>query len=504
MVGLRLVNFEEQFRFIPDNGSEHAIARQISLSRCLPLVGPTLSIDKLYTPPTYFYYKYLITGGIFNPIFTGYISALLKILSIIFLAATVWLITNRRAFLVSLFALSWSWLLFTKSRFTWHPNQVSLFISISVFLLTYAKIKRHWLPLVGSFLMYWLAASIYPSPIVLMPWYLFEIIRWPRPPKRQWWAHLMLGLGMFFATALPFYAPQLIFEIQHKWQSLQTLQHALSQNTSQSAGLERSSLSEFYHFLLIEVLFIRDDWKSFTFSWWFILVSTTIIGIASVYKQSHRWQLYFPYLPGGVLLGLFLVLNSLLPGQLHQHWLSLFFIIFIPSLIEAIYKLWALVPLRVIGLLLCGVIWINNAYYYWESFVTPPPVPEQLIQKTHRMEYLKSFWLNKNLRPKSILVLDRNPDVTYTDTYVLQYSAMENWTLLNYQTLLPPISPACNEYAFFEEPEIQLLAKNIFLLEATSAPESPDTLFSTFEKKLGFNLDESKRATWYVNLRSVD
>ncbi len=505
LMGLRTHAFREQFQFIPDNGLESAIVREINLDRCSPMVGPMLSISDVYIPPTYFYYRYLITGGVFAPFFSGYLSNLLKTLAVVLLAGTVWLATNRRFFLVSLVTLTCSLLLFDTSRFMWHPNQVTFFLSISLFLLAYAKLKQRWHFLVGSFLMYWLATSIYPAPILLLPWYVLEIIRWPKPPERHWRTHITLGLGLLIATAIPFYLPQLIFEALNQWPTFQTLVRVVTQPSVQSAAVTQPSLLEMYHFVMIQILHLRGDWPGFEVTAGLVVLSFVVLGVVSILNQSHRWQFYFPYLPTAILIAQFLVLNHLLPGQLNQHWLSLFFIILIPSAFEAAYKLWALVPLRVMSILLCAVLCINNASNYWENQITPPPMPDQLIAKTHRMEHLESFWLDRGIRPKSILVLDRNqPDMKYTDTFDLQYAAMENWTLLHYQTLLPPMSKACNEYTFFEKPEIQKQAKNIFLLEPIASPPSPDFLLETFEKKFSFDLDETKRATWYISTAEVD
>jgi hypothetical protein len=316
---------------------------------------------------------------------------------------------------------------------------------------------------------------------------------------------MILCIGLLITTALPFYLPQLIYEAFNQWPTIQKLLQLITQPNVSNGVAIQTALPDLYHFVMTQIFHLRGDWPGYGITAGFVTLSLLILAAASIASKSHRWQFYFPYLPAVLLTAQVFVLNHLLPGQLNQHWLSLFFIILIPSVFEAAYKLWASVPLRIMSLLLCVVLCANNASNYWQEQASPPPMPDQLITKNHRMEHLQAFWLDRGLRPKSILVLDRNrPDMSYTNTFDLQYAAMENWTLLQYQTLLPPMSTACNEYIFLGKPEIQSQAKNIFLLESAASPPSPDFLLDTFEKKFSFDLDETKRATWYVSTAEID
>lgn len=501
LVGKRFFNFPDQFRFIPDNGLEYAILRQMELNRCFPLVGPALSISDVYTPPTYFYYLYLIGGQAFNPIFTGYLSATFKILTIVFLSCTVWLVTNRRFFLISLVTLTSTWFLFETSRLVWHPNPVNFILSLSIFLLTYAKIKRHWMALIWSCLLYWLATSIYPSPIILLPWYIFEIVRWPKPPQRTRLTQLGMSISIAFLTAIPFYLSQILFEARHGWPTVQTLLWTLTQPATTSISESSTNLTEMYYFLMTQVLYLRSDWPDFALTAGFVTASTLVLAIASMRQKSHHWQFYFPYLPFGVLIALFLLLNQMFPGQLHKHWLSMFLIILIPALFEAVFRLRASLPFRIIGIALCAVILAHNLSHYWRELSAPDSKKNYITAKIDRMEVLNQFFIAQSIRPKSVLVLDRSEaEISHSDTYALQYEAMDNWTLLHYQTLLPPIRFSCNEYVFFEESEIKTKAKNIFLIEMKEFPPAQSYMFDVFEKKLSFDLDEEIRVTWYVNI----
>ena len=500
LVGKKFFNFSDQFRFIPDNGLEYAILRQMELERCFPLVGPALSISNVYTPPTYFYYLYLIGNQAFNPIFTGYVSALAKILTIVFLASTVWLVTNRRFFLISLAVLTSSWFLFETSRLVWHPNPVNFFLSVSIFLLTYAKIKRHWMALIWSFLMYWLATSIYPSPIILLPWYIFEIARWPRPPQRSQLTQLAIGMSLVFLTAVPFYTSQIIFETQHGWPTVQTVMQIATQPETASVSQTSTDIVEMYYFLMSQVLHLRSDWPNFAQTAGFVTMSTLLLALASIRQKSHHWWFYFPYLPFGILIALFWLLHQMFPGQLHQHWLSMFFFILVPALFEAVFRLRASLPLRVLSMALCAVLMVHNLSYYWREITSPNLKNHQISAKIERMGMLNQFFISRGIRPKSTLMLDRSEaQISHSDTFLLQYEAMDNWTLLHYQTLLPPIRFSCNEYAFFEADEIKVMAKNIFMLELREFSPAQPYLFEVFEKKLSFDLDEEIRVTWYVN-----
>lgn len=505
LMGLRIYNFREQFRFISDNGLEYAISRQIALDRCRPLVGPALSIRDVYTPPTYFYLHYLFGGYTLAPILTGYASSLFQILTILFLASTVWLVTNKRFFIISIITLGSSWLLFDFTRLVWHPYPTNVFLSISIFLLTYAKLRHSWRSLVGSLVFYWLAASIYPSPLLLLPWYLFELIRWPKPPQRQSWQHFVLGIGILIVTAMPFYLPQLIFELQRQWPTLQSLVRVVTQPALQDAPVTQSSLQEIFTFMMVSILHLRWDWPGFELATWLVILSLVVLGVASILAQSHRWQLYFPYLPLLVLLAQQWILDHILPGQLHQHWLNLFFIILIPSVFEAAFKLRKSLMLSALSLALCLVFTIHNLGYFWESITAPHANNDHWLPKVRRMEQLQAFWLNRGVRPKDILLLDHTGSATtYSAVFKLQYEAMDDWTLLHYQTLLPPISTACNEYIFLLENEVQQQAKNIFILEKKSETPSPNLLFGTFSKKFSFDLDKTVQVTWYINSSLVD
>lgn len=221
-IALRLYKITETIRFNGDQGMDLIIVWHMEHAGHWPLVGPFLSLKDFYTPPTYYYITWLfyhfthtVTGVVF-----GYF--LINIAALIVFMKLAWNMGGKQLALIAgvLFAVSFT--MIEHGRQFWQPFPMQLFIIISLWQLWRAFEKKSLLSLWISSLSYMLAVSVYPSPIMLLPYMAYQITRWHRDIHK-----LPLIKSLFFAgcivviTFIIMYAPQIVFEISHQWPSLQ-------------------------------------------------------------------------------------------------------------------------------------------------------------------------------------------------------------------------------------------------------------------------------------------
>lgn len=512
----RFLNFDNEQQFIADNGLEFAILAKMKDQLCVPNLGPLLSVENIFIPPTYFYYIYYTGGFTLDPSLTGHISNISELFTVAFLAGSIWLVTNqnKRLFLVGFLVVSCSTFLYNSSRLVWHPNPVNLWLSLSLFLLILGKKTQRLDAYLGSLATFWFATSIYPSPILLIGWYFLEVVLLLRRFFHNWLGSVALASLIMIATGLPFYIMQLVFEAQHQWPTITTISVAANQIFSNSTSVHFSFhglmtfvntwLNEFlYSVLYVDSLGVAGGWEKI-----FFVGGMCYLLIIAIQHRGHLWLTRFPYLLISAVISHMLFFQYFLPGrQYPAHWFGSILIIFIISIFEAAAKLKSTFLTRTIFGILLVITLTSNISLLWANLnSTREENQSSLEQKEMRMQKLNEFFVDRQLSLEKTLIINQDVyDSNYEDSFMLQYNAMDNWTLTGYQTLLPPLNKKCNSYHLFSTEEIQHKATNLLLLD-TAAHQSkiPAVLFQTFQQKLSFKLDENNVAVWYVNTEASE
>ncbi len=217
----RLYRITETIRFRGDQGMDLMVIWHMEHMGHWPLVGPFLSLRDFYTPPTYYYVTWLlyhITQSV-NGIVIGYF--FMNIISLILLMKLAWHMGGKQLACIvgGLFAISIN--MIDHGRQFWQPFPMQLFIIISLLFLWRAYERKSLSSLWLFALNYMIALSVYPSPILLLPYTGYQIVRWYKNVgKLPIWQSLLFSGVMMTITSVIVYIPQIIFEISRGWPSL--------------------------------------------------------------------------------------------------------------------------------------------------------------------------------------------------------------------------------------------------------------------------------------------
>jgi 4-amino-4-deoxy-L-arabinose transferase-like glycosyltransferase len=220
---LRLYRIFETIRFRGDNGYDLIIIWNMEFAHRWPLVGPYLSIEHFYTPPTYYYitwFFYHLSHSVFGVI-TGYF--LLNIVTLILLMATAYRMAGKRVSLLlgAMFAVSAT--MITHGRQFWQPYPMQFFLASFIWCVWIAFEKRHFLWLLAGLTSYQLALSVYPSPALLAPYVIYQLFRWHRERHLSGIRSFLASIGLFMLTLGIVFSPQLYFEFTHGYPSIHAL-----------------------------------------------------------------------------------------------------------------------------------------------------------------------------------------------------------------------------------------------------------------------------------------
>ncbi len=221
---LRFYRLPETIWFFNDQGLDMVSILQMEKHGILPLVGPFLDIPEVYTPPTY----YLITWAMYQVTHTvigvvyGY--ALLNLFTIVVLTKVALDSMGRRAAIFVGILLAVSDTMIDQSRTFWQPYPIQIFLALSILGLWQAhKTKRLVFVWLAS-LCFLVACSIYPSPILLLPFVAYRIFLWYRFTGRKRVAtSVFLAMFTLGATAALVYLPQIVFEFTRGFPTIMSL-----------------------------------------------------------------------------------------------------------------------------------------------------------------------------------------------------------------------------------------------------------------------------------------
>lgn len=218
---LRLYQLPGSITFQDDQGLDMLVIRQMEFAGHRPLVGPYLSVDQVYTPPTYYYLTwalYHFTHSVEGIVY-GY--AAMNILTLLLLMKLAFDLAGRRAAWITGEAFAVSSLMIQHSRTFWQPYPMQMFIALSLLSFLHAFRKKHigllWLAL----LMYQVALSVYPSPMLILPYVLYQLIRWYRTAGAcSILRSYIYGACTFILTFVIVFLPHIIYEITHNFPTI--------------------------------------------------------------------------------------------------------------------------------------------------------------------------------------------------------------------------------------------------------------------------------------------
>lgn len=215
-VFLRSYRFIDTVAFRPDQASDLYIARSIVENGNRPVVGPLLSVKHFSVPPTYYYILagvYRFTRSPDGATVAFVIMNLLAMCCMVFLAT---LLMDRTAGVIMAALFATSFIMVSESRMMWQPHPVTLCITVSLVLLFLAFQKKSIFALFISLLAYTCALSIYVSPIVLLPFYIYVSTRFFHNVYTHSCAIAVLcAIGALIVAGIPIFYHYVLYEISH-------------------------------------------------------------------------------------------------------------------------------------------------------------------------------------------------------------------------------------------------------------------------------------------------
>ena len=223
-VFLRFYNFNlNSIEYWGDQGWDLIVARNILFYNLRPLVGPVLWVHNFYTPPTYYYLLALflfigksITG-------TALLFQFINILSLVVLFLLIRELFDNWAGLAGALLFAVSREMVYQSRVMWQPHLLTLFILLALYFLVLAFKKRKMLLLWISYTLYFIALSVYPSPVILVPYFVWQLVRFRKKLQdAKSIRHFKITLIACLVSFILIYSPQIYFEFQNKFPTLKT------------------------------------------------------------------------------------------------------------------------------------------------------------------------------------------------------------------------------------------------------------------------------------------
>ncbi len=262
---LRLYRFSDLTWFWPDQAVDLLVARRLVNTGVWPLVGPYLSINSFSVPPTYFYILSLFYWIAGTPEGTALGFVVLELFSLLFLyllARTLWDVWFG---VIVIFLYSISTVMISHARSMWQPHPVMVFLIASLWLLAKAKVTSSTRLYGASLCCYAIACSIYPSPVVLLPFYLYHGARLFRSKLsgiRSYIPPLLYVALSFCIVSLPL----LWFEVTNGFPTLGAIGSGAF-GISPFSDVLRSALQNLYGFFFATIWFNKNwhnDYRAYT------------------------------------------------------------------------------------------------------------------------------------------------------------------------------------------------------------------------------------------------
>lgn len=220
-------NFSKASFFYSDQGGDLLIARAILNNGHRPLVGPVLSAEGFYIPPTYYYLlaAFLALGK--TPLGTAVVFAVANLVAMGVFMATAARLVDRKTALITGLLFAATVVVHEHGRYMWQPHPALWFEIGMLFCFLRAKIQKKPIWIVCALASYTLSVSIYPSALLLLPYVLSQVVSWCRGITREKRLVIMsrvIAWSVFVSVMI--YVPLIIFEFQHNFPTMHALQSA--------------------------------------------------------------------------------------------------------------------------------------------------------------------------------------------------------------------------------------------------------------------------------------
>lgn len=179
---LRFYRIQQNTELLGDQGRDLFIARRIVENGLRPLIGSPLSVENLHTPPTYYYIlsAALLVGK--SPENITVIFSILNFISLLALYKLAHDLFDTPTALLTATAYGIANVAMLQERSMWSANPPPIFIVFSLLFLYVALQKNRADYMLMSLAIYFISLSIYPSPFLLLPYFLSKLHAFSKKP----------------------------------------------------------------------------------------------------------------------------------------------------------------------------------------------------------------------------------------------------------------------------------------------------------------------------------
>lgn len=360
----RYYRIEETIRFAADQGLDMVSVWLMQTTGMLPLVGPFLSLPDVYTPPTYYIINWVFYSITHSVVGLVYLYAGMNLSAMAVLVRLAYEMNGRRMAILTGIVFGVSNVMVDHSRGFWQPYSVQFFLAVSMLFVWRATRHHTTRSLWAGVFFYVIAVSVYPSPVLLLPFITWHIFRWYRQNRHL---PIIQSLAATAGTlAVPFlfvFSSQLYFEYTRGFPTL--LHFTASRDGTYLLSPVISVIQNLTKFI---TLFFATDRLPY-----FLMVTATlcIAGFVFIMGWNRSKQ---PVSPISSVFPLWVLLLGwcgflFYPFEVHYHrawaFLPFAFLAFSDLIDNALSKKGVI---RAIGLLVLGIYIIANlrgSWHYW-------------------------------------------------------------------------------------------------------------------------------------------
>lgn len=220
---IRTYKLAENTVFFDDQGMDLSVIWNMEHKNHRPLIGPFLTVEKIYTPPTYYYVSWIFYH--LNPtpegVTVGHL--ILNLTALLLFIMLISDIAGKKAGLFGGLLYATSYTMVFHGRTFWQPFSMQPFLVLQLLFLWHAYRKKSLLLLFISHICFSVALSIYPSPFILLPFTLYHSIRWFTHNKFHRYKSVFFGIGALTVATIPIFIPQIIFESSNGFPTVKTI-----------------------------------------------------------------------------------------------------------------------------------------------------------------------------------------------------------------------------------------------------------------------------------------
>ncbi len=360
---LRTYRFMDTVTFHGDQASDLFIARDIVELGILPRVGPMLSVKHFSTPPTYYYILAVYYFFFRTPQGVTFVFTIMNLVAMYFMVRIATMLYDRVAGLIMGVLFATSILMIGESRQMWQVYPTTIGITGSLLLLLSAKKNKSVLLYCSSILLYMMTFSVYVSPLLLLPYYIYSSVEFA---LSKWKKSVLFILSLLFlimiASFYIFFGRYLLFEYEHGFPTFSTLytsEFGAPKTLSQAVLIYNQYLSD----LLGNFFASSSDNRVFQIVFEICIIASCVL--PGIYMRHKTGALKEKFLNAEKFLGLpFLFLGLLIMLFFQKSLYTYRIFVFIPFLfIQVTSLIWFAWKLGNRVLLAVAVV-VLSAYLY--------------------------------------------------------------------------------------------------------------------------------------------